>query len=135
MRSPIISTLVAFTKLCVEQEEHPFFKNDRVQIHGFFYRMCQKHPTQFREMNFLNKRHRHSQEIQIIFGNLMMCEDLSLSRNGVYETKKKILRLYEGIDKETFGEIAQGFYDKLSCDMSGRIGRHDKLSSVETLAS
>jgi len=120
MQRPIQATLAYFTKICYDKKVIPCF--DMRKINDFFYSIDKEYPDLFEYVVTPDNIHDEmssfeiSRIIQSIFPNL---HPHFMTRAGllVYEKHK------HEYSKE-IPEIAQKFYDKLSCDLEGRLGKH-----------
>lgn len=131
---PIICTLACFTKLCFDKKERPCFKADLIKIDKFFYEIKEEFPEQFENVRFDTNGHTPlTEDTSHIFRVLMSAGKLYCwnYHYDPYEMGKGMLYKVKKInpnEKNNYEKIANSFYEKLSCDMNGRIGKHSKLN-------
>jgi hypothetical protein len=122
MDYPVQATLASFAKICADKSEIPFF--DGREIKKFFYEAEKDYPKIFENTteNSMEDELFNFKVSRIIQSIAPDFHPHLISKAGiiVYErNKNKYPRKIQ--------EIAQKFYDKLGCNLEGKVGEHTRI--------
>lgn len=131
----VLNTLVCFTEYSINQGQVPFFIGDSEKLNTFFHKLRKEFPKQIGKIIFDEDRSfLFSMEIESAIFNMATSGLITnWSHNPeVYQTLKPISERIWNISSNeisNYRKIAEPFYNELSCDWDGFLGRHTPLES------
>jgi hypothetical protein len=131
----IFKVFAAFAKVCIDNEEVPYFRYNSAQIDSFFYDMKKKYPEEFKMVSFNTNGHQpFSDAVSETKMDMLTCGHLFSWGFNPYFVSKNVLKYFDEIkDKETYLDMAKELYNKFGCDANGNIGKHTQFNKLEKM--